>query len=323
MQLPTLHAIRAASELVYRYMYPTPQYSWPLLNRRIGVEAWVKHENHTAVGAFKIRGALVYLNALREARPKIPGVIAATRGNFGQGVATAAGIFGLKATIVIPHANSAEKNCAMRGQGAELIEHGNDFQEALEFARALAKDRGLAFIESFDQRLTLGTATYALEFFESTPQLDTVYVPIGLGSSICGMAAARNGLGLATEIVGVVSAASPAYALSFAAGKPVEAPAQVTLADGLACRVPNAEALEIITANVARVITVSDTEIIEAMRAYFVDTHNVAEGAGAAALAGALQERDRLFGKRIGVVLTGGNVDRSVYAAVLHAAANP
>ncbi len=323
MQLPSLDEIRAAQRVVYWHMPPTPQYTWPLLNQRLGTEAWVKHENHTPVGAFKIRGALLYVKAIQEAQPGIAGVIAATRGNFGQGVAMAARLSGLRAVIVVPRDNSVEKNRAMVAQGAELVEHGEDFQAALEFARALAVECGLAFVESFHERLVLGTATYALEFFEGAPPLDAVYVPIGMGSSICGVAAARNALGLSTEIVGVVAAQAPATALSFRERKLVEAPARTAIADGLACRTPNADALEVIWANVSRVIEVSEAAIEDAMRACYEDTHNLAEGAGAAALAGALQERAKIAGKRIGLVLTGGNVDRAMYAAVLGGASGP
>lgn len=318
MQLPSLEQVWAARSLVYRHMPPTPQFTWPLLNRRLGTEVWIKHENHTPVGAFKIRGALVYLSWLKEQQPQLAGVIAATRGNFGQGVAMAARLFGLRCTIVVPQANSTEKNRAMQAQGAELIEQGLDFQESLEHARVLADERGLALIESFHQRLVMGTGTYALELFEGAPPLDTLYVPIGLGSSICGVAAVRNALGLATQIVGVVAEDSPSYARSFHARKLVEAPSHTAIADGLACRTPNAEALEIVFGNVARVLAVSDAEIALAMRAYYEDTHNLAEGAGAAALAGALREKETLREKRIGIVLTGGNVDRTVYAAVLN-----
>lgn len=321
MKLPSLDEIRAARTLVYRHMPPTPQYSWPLLNQRLGTEAWIKHENHTPVGAFKIRGALVYLSELLERQPGLNGVIAATRGNFGQGVAMAARLYGVKSVIVVPRGNSIEKNRAMQAQGAELVEHGEDFQSALEFARKLAHDRDLAFVESFHEWLVRGTATYALEFFEDAPPLDIVYVPIGLGSSISGVAAVRNALGLATKIIGVVSSESPSYARSFHERRLVEAPARTKIADGLACRTPNADAVEAIIANVERIVEVSDPEVMEAMRACYEDTHNLAEGAGAAALAGALKEKNQIAGKRIGIVLTGGNVDREVYAAVLEGTA--
>jgi threonine dehydratase len=317
MALPSLDQIRQAQTVVYRHMPPTPQFTWPLLNQRLETEAWIKHENHSPVGAFKLRGALVYMDWLKQAQPDLAGVVAATRGNHGQGVGMAARLSGLHAVIVVPHGNSKEKNRAMLAQGAELVEHGQDFQESLEFARNLAKDLSFTMIDSFHERLVMGTATYALEFLQAIPPLETVYVPIGLGSSISGVSAARNALNLNTEIVGVVSAASPSYALSFRQHKVVEAPSATAIADGLACRTPNAAAMEIIWQNVSRIVEVSDEEIAQAMRAYYTDTHNLAEGAGAAALAGALQEKDKSQGKRIGIVLTGGNVDRETYAEVL------
>jgi threonine dehydratase len=320
MMLPTLDQIHEAQFVLYRHMPPTPQYTWPLINQRLGTEAWIKHENHTPVGAFKLRGALVYLQWLVETQADLTGVVAATRGNHGQGVAMAARRMGIKAIIVVPHGNSKEKNRAMVAQGAELIEHGHDFQESLEYARTLAAERGFAMVDSFHERLVMGTATYALEFFQAVPPLDRIYVPIGLGSSICGVSAARNALHLQTEIVGVVSSASPSYALSFAQRKIVEAPSQTLIADGLACRLPAAQAMEAIWANVARIVEVSDAEIAEAMRIYFQDTHNVVEGAGAAPLAAALKEKHQNQDKRIGLVITGGNVDLELYNQILSAA---
>jgi threonine dehydratase len=299
-------------------MPPTPQFTWPLVNARLGAEVWIKHENHTPVGAFKLRGALVYLRRLKEERPYLTGVVAATRGNFGQGVAMAARLSGVQAAIVVPHGNSAEKNRGIAAQGAELIEEGHDFQASCEFAQRLARTRGCALVESFHELLVHGTATYALELFEGAPTLDRVYVPIGLGSSICGVAAARNALGLRTEIVGVVAARAPAYARSFSERRLVEAPSETEIADGLAARRPHAEALEVIWKNVACIVEVTEEEIAEAMRVLYEDTHNVAEGAGAAALAGALKERSELKAKRVAVVLTGGNVDRAQFAAVLN-----
>ena len=317
MTLPSLEQIREAQDLLYRYMPPTPQYSWPLVNERLGTEVWTKHENHTPVGAFKLRGAIVYLDWLRKTNPALEGVVAATRGNHGQGVAMASRLQGIRCVIVVPHGNSVEKNRAMVAQGAELIEHGGDFQESLEFARKLAKDRGLVMVDSFHERLVMGTATYALEFLQGAPALDAIYVPIGLGSSICGVSAVRNALALKTEIVGVVASGSPSYARSFAHHRIVEAPARTAIADGLACRTPNAHAMEIIWQNVARIVEVPDDEIISAMRAIYEDTHNLAEGAAAAAFAAAMRESAAMRGKRIGIVLTGGNVDASVFSRVL------
>ena len=320
MMLPSPAQIHEAQSVIYRFMIPTPQFTWPLINQRLGTEVWIKHENHTQVGAFKLRGALVYLDWLKKTEPGLAGVVAATRGNHGQGVATAAHLLGLEAVIVVPHGNSKEKNRAMISQGAELIEHGHDFQASLEYARILAAERGLAMVDSFHERLVMGTATYALEFFQSAPLLDRIYVPIGLGSSISGVSAARNALGLKTEIIGVVSSASPSYALSFTQRKIVPAPAQTLIADGLACRVPAPAAMEVIWENVARILEVSDGEIAEAMRIYYQDTHNIAEGAGAATLAAAIKETHQNKEKRIGLVLTGANVDMDVYEKVLSGA---
>jgi threonine dehydratase len=325
MKLPSLGQIHEAQSVIYRYMTATPQYTWPLLNQRLGTEAWVKHENHTPIGAFKLRGALVYAHWIKQAHPELAGLIAATRGNHGQGVATAARLLGLRAVIVVPRGNSKEKNRAMIAQGAELIEYGHDFQESLEYARTLAAERGLTMVDSFHERLVMGAATYALEFFQGAPPLDRIYVPIGLGSSICGVSAARNALGLNTEIIGVVSSASPSYARSFSQKKVVPAPAQTLIADGLACRTPAAAAMEAIWENVARIVEVSDAEIAAAMRIYYQDTHNIAEGAGAAPLAAALQdlhmqEMHQNRQKRIGLVLTGANVDMDVFEKVLSGA---
>ena len=309
--------LEAATDLVRRVVPPTPQYCWPLLSRRVGAETWVKHENHSPIGAFKIRGGLVYLDDLRRSRPEITGVITATRGNHGQSIACAASRLGLKATIVVPHGNSVEKNRAMAAFGATLIEVGHDFQAAYEYAIMAAERDGLHLVPTFHPLLMRGVATYALELLRAVADLDTVYVPIGQGSGICGMIAAREALGLKTEIVGVVAENAPSYALSFAAGKPVSTNSADTLADGLACRVPDPAALAIILKSAARIVTVSEAEIRQAMRALFADTHNVAEGAGAAALAAALKERDRIAGKRIAVIQSGGNIDRALFAEVL------
>ena len=317
MPLPSLAQIRDAQTVVYRHMPATPQYTWPLANNRLRAEAWIKHENHTPVGAFKLRGALVYMDWLKQEQPELKGVVAATRGNHGQGGGMAARLADLRAVIVVPQGNSKEKNRAMLAQGVELVENGQDFQESLEFARRLAEDLGFAMVDSFHERLVMGAATYALEFFHAAPPLDTVYVPIGLGSSICGVSAARNALGLKTEIVGVVSSQSPSYSLSFKQRKVVESPSLTAIADGLACRTPNPNAMEVIWENVSRIVEVADGEIASAMRALYEDTHNLAEGAGAAALAGAIKEKHLHSGKRIGIVLTGGNIDRQTYAEVL------
>ncbi len=313
----SLAELDAASDLVHAAMPPTPQIGWPLLAERCRAELWVKHENHTPIGAFKLRGGIVYMADLRRRQPAVAGVITATHGNHGQSVALAARRAGLAATIVVPHGNSREKNAAMRALGATLIEEGHDFQAAAEHAEVLAEEQRLHFVRSFDDRLVAGVASYALELLRGIPDLDTVYVPIGLGSGICGMIAARDALGLRTKVVGVVAAGAPAYALSFAAGKPVSTNSAETLADGVACRVPAAEAVERICRSAERILTVSDAEIRAAMRHLFTDTHNVAEGAGAASLAALLQEKERMAGKRVAIILSGGNIDRALYAEIL------
>jgi len=309
-------AIESAQRLVHAAFAPTPQQSWPLLSRRVGAEVWVKHENHTPVGAFKLRGGLVYFDALRQREANCRGVISATRGNHGQSVGFAARLHGLAATIVVPHGNSLEMNAAMRALGVELIEHGADFQAAREHAIALAQAHGLHMVPSFHNDLVRGVATYWIEFFGAV-EPDVVFVPIGQGSGICACAAARAHTGVRTRIVGVVSAHATAYQQSYREGRVIEAPVTTLLADGMACRVPDAQALEIIRAEVDEVIAVSDDAVADAMRALFADTHNVAEGAGAASLAGALQERERWAGRRVGVTISGGNVDSAVFARVL------
>jgi len=312
-----LASLEAAAALVHRVVPPTPQYCWPLLGERVGAEVWVKHENHTPIGAFKLRGGLVYLDDLRRAEPDVRSVVTATRGNHGQSIAYAAARLGLTATIVVPHGNSSEKNLAMRAFGARLVEAGHDFQAAYDHAIGLAESEELHLVRSYHPLLVRGVASYALELFRGVADLATIYVPIGLGSGISGMIAARDALGLTTEIVGVVAANAPAYALSVARGTAVATNSADTIADGVACRVPDEAALAVIRRGAGRIITVSEAEIRRSMRILFTDTHNVAEGAGAAAFAAALQERGRLGGKRIAVVLSGGNVDREVFAEVL------
>lgn len=315
--LPSLGELEAAAGIVYAAMPATPQYSWPLLNQALGCEAWIKHENHTLVGAFKLRGGLVYMERLRRRLPQVRGVISATRGNHGQSVGFAAARHGLAATIVVPQGNSREKNAAMRALGVELIEHGSDFQESREHAAALAQQRGLHMIPSYHRDLVCGIASYWVELFSAQPDLDLVLVPIGQGSGICAAVAARNALGLRCRIVGVVSAQAPAYRLSFERKASVAAPVTTVLADGLACRVPDADSLEIILQHVDRVLAVSDEEVAAAMKLLYVATHNAAEGAGAAALAAALQIKEELRQRRIGLPLSGANADRQQLARIL------
>ena len=319
MQLLTAHEIATARAIVTAVQPPTPTLRWPLLDARLGARTWLKHENHTRVGAFKLRGGAVYLHELLRREPGVRGVISATRGNHGQSIALAAAGRGLACTIVVPRGNSVEKNAAMRALGATLVEHGEDFQQAREHAARLATERGLHMVPSFHRDLVRGVASYWMEFFEAAAAdpPDVVFAPIGQGSGVSACACARAATGARARIVGVVSAHATAYLDSVRAGRAVEAPVTTRLADGMACRVPDADALELILREVDEVIAVSDDEVAQAMRALFADTHNVAEGAGAAALAGALQQRERWAGRSIGLALSGGNVDSDVFARVL------
>jgi threonine dehydratase len=315
----TLSSLEAAAAVVYESMRPTPQQRWPLLDARCAASVWVKHENQTPVGAFKVRGGLVYFDHLKKTGVTVKGVVAATRGNHGQSIGFAAARHGIPAAIVVPHGNSAGKNAAMRALGVELIEEGHDFQAALEAAARIAGDRGWHMVPSFDEQLVRGVASYALELFRAAPELDTFYVPIGLGSGICGAIAARDALRLPTRIVAVVAASAPAYAQSLAAGTPVSREATTRIADGMACRTPVPEALDAIRKGIDRVVQVTDDEIEAAMRAIYDDTHNVAEGAAAASLAALLQERDRARGRQVAIVLTGANVDAATFGRILSA----
>ena len=309
-------AIQAARDIVYEVMQPTPTHSYPLLNARTGAEVFVKHENHTPVGAVKMRGGLNFMTNYRKAG-HTAGVVTATRGNHGQSIALAASKVGVEATIVVPEGNSQEKNRAMEALGGNLVVHGHDFQAAAEHAAHLAEAQGLTMLPSFHEDLVAGVATYAMELFEAAPNLDAVYAPIGLGSGICGVISARDALGLDTEVIGVVAEGAPCYALSFDAGAPVSTNSVDTMADGMACRTPNAAAVETIHKGAARVVRVTDDEIMAAMRAYFSDCHNVVEGAGAAPLAALIKEREAMAGKRVGIVCSGGNIDTDLYAKVL------
>jgi threonine dehydratase len=318
----SLDELHQASELVHAVIPATPQYAWPLLQRRYGAEIIVKHENHTPIGAFKVRGGLVFLHRLVAAHPDTRGIISATRGNHGQSLAFAARQLRLPVVVVVPQDNAAEKNAAMRALGAELIEDGRDFDEAKNHAAELAADRDLYFVPSFHWDLVLGVATYALELFAGGRDLDVVYVPIGLGSGICGVIRTRDLMGLKTEVVGVIAERANAYALSLAAGRAVSTNSCTTFADGLAVRIPDSTALDVIGTGAARVLTVSEEAMAAAIRVYHEDTHNLAEGAGAAALAAFAGEAERLAGKKVGVILSGGNLDR-VWAACVLAGGTP
>ena len=308
-----LDQLERAQDVVAAAMPPTPAHAWLLLSQRLGASVVVKHENHTPTGAFKVRGGLTYVDRLKREHPKIAGLISATRGNHGQSLAFAGHRYGVPVTIYVPSGNSVEKNRAMRAFGANLVEHGEDFQEAREEAYRQAGGLGLHMVPSFHPDLVLGVATYALELFRKAPDLDVLYVPIGQGSGICGCIMARDLLGLSTEIVGVQSTAAPSYALSFAAGKVVSTNSSDTRADGMATRVPDADALAIIAHGASRIVQVTDDEIAAAIMAYWTDTHNLAEGAGAAPLAAALQEKAKIAGKRVGLILSGGNIDFELF----------
>src|SRR3954453_12632611 len=308
-----LKQLERAHEIVGRAVAPTPAHAWPLLAQRLGTMIVVKHENHTPTSAFKVRGGLIYLDRLKRERPTTTGIISATRGNHGQSLAFAGRRHGVPVTIYVPHGNSVEQTRAIRGFGAELVEHGEDFQAAAEEAQRHAQFAGLHMVPTFHPDLVLGVATYALELLRAAPDLDVLYVPIGQGSGICGCIMSRDLLGRRTEIVGVQSTEAPSYALSYAAGTVVTTETSNTLADGMATRVPVPEALAIIRKGASRIVQVTDDEVAAAMRAYWTDTHNLAEGAGAAALAAALQEKARLAGKRVGLILSGGNIDFDLF----------
>ncbi len=309
--------LEAAAALVHRHMAPTPHYAWPLLSERLGCTVWVKHENHGPTGAFKARGGVTFIDWLRRTHPDTPGIITATRGNHGQSQARAATAAGLRAVVYVPQGNSVEKNAAMRAFGAELVEFGADFDTARVEAMRVAAAEGLYAVPPFHRELVRGVATYAWEFFTAQPALDTVYVPIGCGSGICGVIAARDALGLKTKVVGVVSEGAQTAKLSFEAGRMVETETARTFADGMAVRVPVPEAYEIYARGAERMVAVSDDAVAEAIRVYYSDTHNLAEGAGAAPLAALMQERDRMRGRAVGVILTGGNIDAPWMQAVL------
>ena len=313
----TVPELEAALAIVHAAVPPTPQFAWPLLKQRTGVDVVVKHENHTPTGAFKVRGGMVYVDRLKRERPDVKGVITATRGNHGQSLAFACARAHIACTVVVPFGNSAEKNAAMQAFGAELIEHGRDFDEARERAVTIAAERGYEYGKSFDRDLVLGVATYGYELFTAEPELDAVYVPIGLGSGICGVIAARDALGVKTRVIGVVSDRANTYRLSLDAGRAVPTNSALTFADGMAVRIPDEEALGIIRRGMERLIEVTDDEIAEAIRVLYTDTHTLAEGAGAAAFAALMQERERMRGKRAAVIVSGQNIDRPWMQTVL------
>ncbi|MBT7943336.1 MAG: threonine dehydratase [Alphaproteobacteria bacterium] len=317
METISLSDLEAAAEVVAGHMASTPLIRWPLLSARTGADVWVKHENHTPIGAFKVRGGFNYMARLAMDQPDCPGIITATRGNHGQSVAMAAAKLGLGATVLVPHGNNPEKNAAMRALGADLIEHGDDFQEAYEQVGVLAQENGLHIIPAYHPWLIAGVGTYALEMLSAENDFDTVYVPIGMGSGISGLISARDALGLTTKIVGVVAENAPCYALSVKAGHPVSTNSADTIADGMACRTPDGAAFEVIHRGAERIVQIGEDDILAAMGQYFTDTHNVAEGAGAAPLAALMSERGAMAGKKVGLVLSGGNADRVLFTQAL------
>ena len=318
-----LDELESAAKLVHEVVPPTPQYAWPKLRKRTGCRVWVKHENHTPTGAFKVRGGIVYLDNLRRSTPEIPGIVTATRGNHGQSISFAASRAGVPATIFVPRGNSPDQNASMAAFGATVVEFGRDFDEAKHEAHRVAAERGLHFVPSFHRDLVAGVASYALELFHAVGDLDAVYVGVGMGSGICGLITVRDLLGLKTEIIGVSAEKAPATALSFAAGRPVGTETAKTFADGIATREPVTEAIEAICRGAARVVQVSEDQIAAAMRAYFDDTHQIAEGAGAAPLAGLLEEPDRMAGKNVALILSGGNIERERLLQVLGGSTPP
>ena len=313
----SLNELEAAQDFVSSHMSPTPHYAWPQLERRLGCKVWVKHENHTPTGSFKVRGAFTFIDWLKRTHPECPGIITATRGNHGQGQSLAATAAGMRAVIYVPRGNSVEKNDAMRAFGAELVEFGDDFDEAREEAYRVAEAEGLFIVPPFHTELVRGVATYAYELLRDQPQIETLYVPIGCGSGICGCIAARDALGLSTKIVGVVSENAQTAKLSAESGRLIETETARTFADGMAVRVPMQEALDIYGPGAERIVTVSDAEVAEAIRVYYRDIHNLAEGAGAAPLAALMQEADAMKGREVAVILCGGNIDTDWFVTVL------
>lgn len=309
--------LATAATLVHSQMLPTPCYSWPLLNETIGTEVWVKHENHTPTGAFKARGGITYIDWLLRTDPHTPGICTATRGNHGQSQARAATRAGKRALVYVPHGNSVEKNAAMKAFGAELIEFGSDFETAKSEATRVAAVEGLTIVPPFHPELVRGVATYAYEMFSERPDLDTVYVPIGCGSGVCGTILARDALGLKTKVVAVVSGNAQTAKLSAEAGVLTPTDSAATFADGMAVREPVQDAYDIYSKGCERFVSVSDDEIATAIRAYYHCTHNLAEGAGAAPLAALMQEREAMRGKSVGVILCGGNIDTNWFLQVM------
>jgi threonine dehydratase len=304
-----------AARIVRAHVPVTPAYRWPQLEAVTGAPTWVKHENATPTGAFKVRGGLVYLARLLAAGP-VGGVITATRGNHGQSLAYAGRAHGVPVTVVVPEGNSPDKNEAMAAWGAELIVHGRDFQESREHMAAVAAERGLVAVPAFHRDLVAGVATYALELYEQAPDLEVLYVPVGQGSGICANIAVRDLLGSGAQVVGVVADGAPAHALSFEAGCVVTTPQADTFVDGVATRVPDPAAVEMMVRGAARFVRVSDTATEQAMRILWQTTHQMPEPAGAIALAGLLADAERPRAAVAATVMSGGNCDGDIVRRV-------
>ena len=316
----TREALDAAVALVGQVVPPTPQYRWPRLCEALGTEMWLKHEDQTPTGAFKVRGGVVYVDDVRrrrEAGEAVAGIASATRGNHGQSLALSGTRLGVPVLVGVPECNSADQNRAIEAHGAELLVAGADFEETRAQVAREAERRGYELVPAFHPLLVAGVATYWLEFFTVRPDLDVVYVAIGMGSGICAAIGVRDLLGLDTEVVGVVTEGAPTWALSLEAGEVVPTDAARTWCDGVATRNPPPEAFDVVRRGAARVLRVSDEQAADACRLLFDTTHHVAEGAAGVVLAGAWQERDRLRGREVGAVLCGANVDRDVFREVL------
>ncbi len=317
MEGPSYDDVLRAREIVTRYLPRTPVFSYPALSERLGCELFIKHENHQPVGAFKVRGGINLLASLSP-EERARGVISATRGNHGLSLAYAGRLFDTRVVLVVPHGNNPEKNDAMRAWGAELIEHGVDFDEARQHVEELARMQGLRYVHSANEPLLIaGVGTYALELFEDVPRLDTVIVPVGLGSGICGTCLVRGELSPETRVIGVQAERAASIYLSWREKRIVTTDSADTIADGLATRVPAELTLELIWREVDDFVTVSEEGLARAIRDLLRYTHNLAEAAGAAGLAALDRLREQVEGTRVAIILTGGNIDAETLRSVL------
>ena len=312
----TLTDVLKARKNVYRYLRPTPLYRYPALDAATGLNLWVKHENHQPVGAFKVRGGVNLMASLPEEERRA-GVVAASTGNHGQSVAYAARLFGVPAVIFVPEGANPAKVEAMERLGARVIAHGKDFEEAQPAARAYAKEHGMRYVDAGNEPLLIaGVGTYALEIFEENPEIEVVIVPVGGGSGASGTAIVARALAPHAKVIGVQSEAAPAAYLSWKEGRPVAVPPK-TAAEGLATGSSFALPQKIMRELLDDFVLVSEEEIEDAMRLYLEPTRNLAEGAGAAALAAAVRYKDRFLGKKVAVILSGGNLSLAQLKALL------